>query len=54
MQLVNVLVVANDVYVLAKCVCGMLIRYKRDTPRITCVDCGYSIAPEDLKDLKPF
>lgn len=54
MQLVNVLVVANDVYVLAKCVCGVFIKHKRDVPQITCADCGYSVSVADLKDLKHF
>jgi DNA-directed RNA polymerase subunit RPC12/RpoP len=52
MQLVNVLALPDDIYLLVKCICGALIKHKRTIFRITCPDCGYTVTVDHLKDLK--
>lgn len=52
MELLNVLALADGVYVLVKCKCGATIKHKKSIFRISCPECAYSMPVADLKELK--
>lgn len=42
MELVNVLALADGVYLLIKCKCGVHIKHKQTVFRVTCPECNSS------------
>jgi len=53
MELLNVLSFPDGVYLLVKCKCGVVIKHRKTTFRITCPECNRSLAVSSLKESKP-